>query len=38
MYDTIRPQSALEVNFGTTGMMMAGSCVMRCRMQEHEAL
>lgn len=32
MYDTIRPQSALEVNIGNTGMMMAGQSVMRCRM------
>lgn len=32
MYDTLRPQSAFEVNFGNTGMMMAGQGGMRCRM------
>jgi hypothetical protein len=32
MHDTIRTQSAFEVNFGQTGMMMAGHGDMRWRM------
>lgn len=32
MSDDIRTQSALEVSFGMTGMMMAGRDVMCCRM------
>ena len=31
MYDIANPQSAVEVNIGRPGMMMAGT-VMRCRM------
>ena len=32
MQKNIRPQSALEVNFGTIGMMMAGRVEVCCRM------
>jgi len=32
MHDIHRSQSAVEVNFGLTGMMMAGQEMMRCRM------
>lgn len=32
MHSNIRPLSALEVNFGMTGMMMPGRDAMCCRM------
>lgn len=32
MHNFVRTQSASEVNFGMTGMMMAGRDGMRCRM------